>query len=136
MSIVDKTIEKRGWTVYRTIGDILPTYIEYHYSDKHALWADTNLIENEGEFAVKIFLVDIYEGEYAMNSQYCIEVNTAASGGDREYGHLLRGMTQSDIKIFYRKMKQLRRHYRRSSVGRGLRIVKRRNAHGQHDRTE
>lgn len=135
MSRIDKILTKAGYIPARELhaeGDPkLPIiFQEYVKTVGTALWADNSKTNLGGRMIVQIFAYDMVNSKFAIRSEFVAteDIPTTeldseefdklaieyalASGGDRGYGYILRGMSEEDIRLFLRKISQLRRKHK------------------------
>jgi hypothetical protein len=110
MSRIDKKIAELGYSVYQTTNEDPPRIVEYRMKTDKTLFADNVEQDYETLYSVMIFAYDL-EGHYALSGTYTSK-NNAAVGGDLEYGNIIVGLTDKELKIFYRKIKSLKRRYK------------------------
>lgn len=110
MSKIDKKIAELGYSVYQTTNEDPPRIIEYRMKADKTLFADNVKHDYETLYSVIIFAYDL-EGHYALSATYASK-NSAAVGGDSKYGTMIVGLTDKELKIFYRKIKSLNRRYK------------------------
>ena len=136
MSRVDKKLAEDGFIPSRELhvdGDPKLPLIFKEYVKKFGvtLWADNARTNLGGKLIVQIFAHDIDNGKFAIRSEFeededipLVNVDSyelrevaaeyaLASGGDRGYGYILRGMSEEDIKLMLKKLAQIRRKYKR-----------------------
>ena len=110
MSRIDKKIAELGYSVYQITNEDPPRIIEYRMKADKTLFADNIEQDYETLYSVVIFAYDL-EGHYALSATYTSK-NSAAIGGDSEYGTMIVGLTDKELKIFCRKIKALKRQYK------------------------
>ena len=123
MSKIDEKLEELGYKVTRTLrkqDNNKPdrkteiVFLEYRSDISEVLWSDNNRANLDGTTIVQLFCYDLTKGYFAMRSDYekNVEDGSTAYGGDREYGTILRGIPEHELRVFTKKMRQLKRQYR------------------------
>lgn len=132
-SRIDKKLEQIGYAQryerrkdVSTAGKMPIIFLEYYLKDSVTFWSDTDKASTAISRLVSLYCIDFETGEFGIKAEYEQEedafddesydvydnkLTISALGGGRSYGYILRTLPASDLDLFVKKAKELKRAY-------------------------
>ena len=122
MSRIDKKLAEQDYVIrhmeladWHNVKKKPVIYIEYVKDLRIKVSSDDVSFEPYEVRYVQIFVSGIKKYEYAIRVMYEGDQIGASSGGDREYGSVIRAIPVEELKLFVKKAEELQRQLRKRS---------------------